>query len=79
MIIFIVIIVISGLLNAMYYLPIMISAFLKGEKVNKIAGIEKIPVVMMIPIVILGLLILVIGIYPDLIYGLIENAVNAIL
>jgi NADH:ubiquinone oxidoreductase subunit 4 (subunit M) len=57
----------------------MISAFLKGEKVNKIAGIEKIPVVMMIPIVILGLLILVIGIYPDLIYGLIENAVNAIL
>lgn len=79
MIIFIVIIVISGLLNAMYYLPIMISAFLKGEKVDRISGIEKIPKVMIIPIVILGLLILILGIYPGLIYSLIENAVNAIL
>ena len=79
MIIFIVIIVISGLLNAMYYLPIMISAFLKGEKVDRISDIEKIPKVMIIPIVILGLLILVLGIYPDLIYSFIENAVNAIL
>ena len=79
MIIFIIIIVISGLLNAMYYLPIMISAFLKGEKVDKISGVEKIPKVMLIPIVILGLLILVLGIYPDLIYGFIENAVNAII
>ena len=79
MMIFIVIIVVSGLLNAMYYLPIMISAFLKGEKVDKISGTEKIPKVMIIPIVILGLLILVLGVYPDLIYSFIENAVNAIL
>jgi multicomponent Na+:H+ antiporter subunit D len=79
MIIFIIIIVVSGLLNAMYYLPIMISAFLRGPKGNGISGVEKIPKVMLIPITILGILIIVLGIYPNLIYQLIENAVNTLL
>ncbi|MDI6453277.1 proton-conducting transporter membrane subunit [Peloplasma aerotolerans] len=78
-IVFIVIIVISGLLNAMYYLPIMISAFLKGKKGEGSSGIEKIPKTMLFPILILGALILFLGIYPSIIAGLLEAAANTLM
>ncbi|MCR3905971.1 MAG: monovalent cation/H+ antiporter subunit D family protein [Tenericutes bacterium] len=78
-IVFIVIIVISGLLNAMYYLPIMISAFLKGKKNEESTGIEKIPKTMLVPILILGALILFLGIYPNIISSLLEAAANTLM
>jgi len=78
LIIFIVVIIISGLLNAMYYLPILISAYLKGGKDDMDRGIEKTPKTMLVPIIILGILILVLGIYPSLVEGLIEQAANAL-
>ena len=78
LIIFIVVIIISGLLNAMYYLPILISAYLKGGKDDLDRGIEKTPKTMLVPIIILGILILVLGIYPSLIEGLIDQAANAL-
>jgi len=74
--IFIVIIVISGLLNALYYMPVLISAFLRDnpEKQRHIT-FEKAPRTMLVPVVVLGILILALGIYPDLIWGLLESAV----
>jgi multicomponent Na+:H+ antiporter subunit D len=76
---FIVIIIISGLLNAMYYLPIMISAYLKGSHEDDSHGIEKTPKTMIVPLIILGALIMVLGIFPNLISGLLEAAVNQLI
>jgi multicomponent Na+:H+ antiporter subunit D len=70
--IFLVVIIISGLLNAMYYLPIMISGFLKGAQNHPNQPIKRLPKTMLFPIIILGCLILLIGIYPDLILNWIE-------
>jgi len=71
--IFLGVIVISSLLNAMYYLPILFAAFLKDnpEHQEKVS-IEKIPAAMLLPIVVLGLSILLIGIYPNLLMQLID-------
>jgi multicomponent Na+:H+ antiporter subunit D len=76
---FIVIIIISGLLNAMYYLPIMISAYLKGSHEDDSHGNEKTPKTMIVPLIILGALIMVLGIFPNLISGLLEAAVNQLI
>ena len=78
MVIFIVIIIISGLLNAMYYLPILIAAYLKGNKDTVDKGIERAPKMMVIPIVLLGILVLLLGIYPQLIQSFIDQAAQAI-
>ncbi|MBE0700200.1 MAG: monovalent cation/H+ antiporter subunit D family protein [Acholeplasmataceae bacterium] len=79
-IVFIVVIVLSGLLNILYYMPIIISAFLKDNKdKQRITTVEKIPKTMLLPVVILGILILILGVYPNLILGLIEAAVQSIL
>jgi multicomponent Na+:H+ antiporter subunit D len=73
--ILVVVIVISGLLNVVYYLPIIIQAFLKDNKDNqRHMTIERVPKIMIYPVMFLGLLILVFGIYPDLIMGMIERA-----
>jgi multicomponent Na+:H+ antiporter subunit D len=77
--IFIIIIIISSILNAMYYMPILIAAYLKGSKEFNTPGIEKVPKLMLLPIVILGVLILLIGIYPNLVYGLIDKAVQVLI
>ena len=78
--IFIIIIVISGLLNAMYYLPILISAFLnnKGED-QKVMRIEKAPFQMLFPIIVMGIVIVVLGIYPNIILELLENAARTLI
>lgn len=70
--IFMIVIIISGLLNAMYYLPIMISGFLKGAPRNQSQNTKKLPKTMLYPIIVLGLLILLVGIYPDVILSWIE-------
>jgi multicomponent Na+:H+ antiporter subunit D len=77
--IFIIVIIISSVLNAMYYMPILIASYLKGSKEFNTPGIEKVPKLMLLPIIILGALILLIGIYPDLIYGLIDKAVQVLI
>ena len=77
--IFIIVIIISGLLNAMYYLPIMISGFLKGVEPDLTVTSKRIPKTMLYPIVILGMLILLIGIYPSIILDWIELAANQLI
>jgi multicomponent Na+:H+ antiporter subunit D len=79
-IIFLFVLILSSLLNVIYYLPIIISAFLKNEKYHyRMSSIEKTPKVMMAPLLILATLILAIGIFPGLITGLIEAAVNSLI
>lgn len=62
-----VILVISGLLNAAYFFPIVYIAFFKeGDK--KLEGKGEAPLIMVIPIVICAVLSLLFGIYPDLFF-----------
>lgn len=77
--ILIIIVILSGLLNVIYYLPIIINAFLKNnpERVRDMR-IEKIPATMLVPIVALGIAILGFGLFPNWVMGIIENAVATI-
>ena len=78
--IFLAILIISSLLNAFYYLPIIILAFLKNEKYHyRMTSIEQTPRTMIVPLVILGVLIITIGVFPNLVMGLIESAVHTLI
>ncbi|MDD3712863.1 MAG: proton-conducting transporter membrane subunit [Candidatus Izemoplasmatales bacterium] len=78
--IFLVILIISSLLNVIYYLPIIISAFLKNEKYHyRLESIEKTPRTMIAPLILLGLLIIVVGIFPNQIMVFIESAVRSVM
>jgi len=78
--IFLVILIISSLLNVIYYLPIIISAFLKNEKYHyRLESIEKTPRTMIAPLILLGLLIIVVGIFPNQIMVFIESAVKSVM
>lgn len=73
------VLVLSGLLNAMYYLPILIQAFLKEPKTPVyLIKLEKIPLTMMLPVAVLGLAILFLGIYPHLVLNLVDFAVESL-
>jgi len=75
--IFLVILIISSLLNAIYYLPIIILAFLKNEKYHyRMTSIEHTPRTMITPLIVLGILIITVGIFPNLLMGLIDSAVH---
>jgi multicomponent Na+:H+ antiporter subunit D len=68
-------IILSSLLNALYYLPIIINAFLKGEKENHPpTRLERIPLSMQIPFVVLALGIMAVGIFPGWLHALLEHA-----
>jgi multicomponent Na+:H+ antiporter subunit D len=76
LIFFLIIIILSGLLNVVYYFPIVISAFLKDNKeMQKIPHIEKVPNIMLIPILTLGVAIVVLGLFPNLIMDIIVSVV----
>ena len=73
----IIIVVLSGLLNVIYFLPIIISSFLKSEpREYKSFKLEKVPWPMLTSILVLGLGILTIGIFPNIILNLITQAVE---
>ncbi|WP_034327800.1 complex I subunit 5 family protein [Alkaliphilus transvaalensis] len=74
--VFLVIILISSFLNAFYYLPIVISAFLRENKERKsIMALEKIPRGMLIPMVCFALASIIMGFYPQIVMDVIEKAV----
>lgn len=78
--VYLAIILISSFLNAVYYLPIIISAFLKESKDRKnIMIVEKLPKPMIIPMVIIAILIVVIGFYPQLVMDLVDKAIPTFL
>ena len=79
-IIFLVILILSSLLNVIYYLPIIILGFLKNEKYRyRLKSIEPTPKTMIAPLVLLGVLIVVVGLFPNQIMVFIEAAVNSLL
>lgn len=74
------IIVLSAFLNIIYYLPIIIAAFLKtGPEEPRPTTIEKVPKLMLVPVVMLGLLILFLGLFPNLVMEWVEAAVSTLL
>ncbi len=74
--VYLAIILASSFLNAIYYLPIIISAFLKEGKDRKnVMKMDDLPKRMIIPMVCIALGCIIIGFYPQLIMDLVEKAV----
>lgn len=76
--IFVLMLLVSSFLNAMYYLPIIIAAFLKDPP-NRPDGeariiMDRIPLNMMMPLVLLAAGCIVLGLFPQLIMGFIQDA-----
>lgn len=72
-----VVIIISSLLNAAYYFPIVISAFFKKpDKSDEPSNPIKLPLNMSLPMIIIAILIIVLGVYPQPVLQFISNAVN---
>ena len=79
-VIFVVVLIVSSLLNAFYYLPIIILGFLRNDKYHyRLISIEHTPSTMIAPLIVLGALIITIGIFPNLVMDLIDQAVLAII
>jgi len=78
--VYLVIILVSSFLNAMYYLPIIIAAFLKESKDRKnIMVMDKLPRSMIYPMVIVALGCILMGFFPQLIMNVIDKAVPSFL
>ncbi len=78
--VYLLIILISSFLNAMYYLPIIISAFLKESEDRKnIMVMDKLPKTMIYPMVIVALGCILMGFFPQIIMNVIERAVPSFL
>jgi multicomponent Na+:H+ antiporter subunit D len=73
--IFLSLILLSSFLNAIYYMPILISSFLKEDILVK-NSLQKdpLPLTMLIPMIVITLAVLLIGLYPQLIMDVIEMA-----
>jgi multicomponent Na+:H+ antiporter subunit D len=78
--VYLLIIILSSFLNAMYYLPIIIAAFLKEGKDRKnIMIMDRIPASMLYPMVIVAISCVLMGFFPQIIMGVIERAVPSFL
>lgn len=74
--VYLVVILISSFLNAVYYLPIIISAFcLQCNDGNNVMVMDKVPRSMLLPMMFLACACLVFGFLPQLIMDIIEKAV----
>ena len=79
-IIFLVILIVSSLLNVLYYLPIIILAFLRNEKYRyRLTRIESTPTTMITPLFILAIIIIGLGLFPNIILPMIDSAVNTLI
>ena len=75
------VVIASAVLNAMYYLPILIDSYLRENPAEPPRGtprVEKVPAAMLVPVIALGAAILVFGFYPDLLTGWLEGAAAAL-
>jgi len=77
---FLVVILLSSFLNAIYYLPIIVSAFLKPrEDGSEEMTRDGIPRSMTMPMLIIAGLTLLLGIFPQVVMNIIERAVPTFL
>jgi multicomponent Na+:H+ antiporter subunit D len=77
---FLAVILASSYLNAVYYLPIIISAFLKEPKEKGVvASVEFLPLPMLFTLVVVGFLCLLTGFYPQLIMDFVTQAAKIFL
>lgn len=77
---YLIIILLSSFLNAVYYLPIIVAAFLKPrEDGSEEMTRDGIPRTMTMPMVIIAGLIILVGIFPQIIMNIIERAVPTFL
>ncbi len=75
--VFVIMIMISSFLNAMYYLPIIITAFLKENKNrNNVLVKDKVPKTMIVPMVIMASLCVIIGFFPQWLMDFITKAIT---
>jgi len=73
-----VVVIISSLLNAAYYLPVVVSAFFgKPDKSEHYIKPVRLPLNMSLPMIIIAVLILVLGVFPQPVLQFITNAVNS--
>ena len=75
---FIVLIVISGLLNASYYFPIIWQAYFTSGH-NARPAMDKVPLTMIMPIVVMALGVVYLGFFPGGPLAFLERAVNRFL
>ena len=72
------VIILSSLLNAVYYLPIVIKAFF-GQSHDMSFNSDGLPKRMLIPMIILGLSCIIFGIIPGSLFGLVQKAAEILL
>lgn len=70
------VLVLSGILNAAYFFPIVHRAFFKNENNNELKGKKEASPAMVIPIVITAVLSLLFGLFPDLFFKFYRLAVS---
>lgn len=72
--IYILVILASSFLNAIYYLPIIISAFLKESKDRKnVMMVDKLPKSMLVPMVIIATCCVIMGVFPQLVMNTMQR------
>ncbi|SET06611.1 multicomponent Na+:H+ antiporter subunit D [Natronincola peptidivorans] len=78
--IFVFMILVSSFLNAMYYLPIIISAFLKkSQERENILVMDKAPANMLIPMVIIASGVILLGFFPQWVMKFVEQGITTFL
>ncbi|AOY74845.1 complex I subunit 5 family protein [Clostridium formicaceticum] len=74
--IYLILILVSSFLNAVYYLPIIINAFLRESQERKNDMVwDGLPKSMTIPMVIIAALCIIIGFFPQIVMNFVERAV----
>lgn len=76
---FLIIILISSLLNAGYYLPVVISAFFGKDENALLKNAREAEGLALLPLIIFSLLIVALGVYPKVILDVIHKAVDGLL
>ncbi|WP_350343295.1 proton-conducting transporter membrane subunit [Proteinivorax tanatarense] len=77
--VFVFVILLSSFLNAMYYLPIIISAYLKrknDEDEHEDMEWDRLPNTMTVPLIILGTGCIILGVFPQILMNIFDQAVN---
>jgi multicomponent Na+:H+ antiporter subunit D len=72
------VILISSLLNGIYYLPIVVNAFFSKPE-GAVAEPKSLPKQMTVPLIILGFCVILFGVNPNLVLGVVTKAAQSLL